>query len=167
MTNSRDKGSNAERELCRLLSGIFSGSFVPVPHSGSLVGGKNQHRRQTLSLTQDRSFRGDIIPPDHLSKLIIEAKAYKDFRWHQLLQPGPCPMLDEWIAQTLEIVDIDDVWFVCFKINMIGWYVAMAECNDYKFDNYCMYNGPLGQFRVTDLLSFFQTNASAIAARSA
>lgn len=168
MPNARDKGKNAERELCRLLSEIFSGSFVRVPHSGSIVGGKNVHRRQTLSKTQDRSFRGDIIPPDHLPRLIIESKAYKGFRFHQLLQPGACPLLDEWIKQTLDVVDAGDAWFICFKVNLLGWYIAMPDQDgsDYIFENCCIYNSSHGRFRVTDLLSFFRTNAASISRRA-
>ena len=85
---SKIKGNAGERELCKLLSEIFLGSFVRVPNSGANVGGKNVHRRASLSTTQDRAFRGDIIPPDHLPKLIIESKSYKSFPFHQLLQPG-------------------------------------------------------------------------------
>ena len=60
---SKIKGNAGERELCKLLSEIFLGSFVRVPNSGANVGGKNVHRRASLSTTQDRAFRGDIIPP--------------------------------------------------------------------------------------------------------
>lgn len=166
---SKRKGNAGELALCKIMSEIFSGSFVRVPNSGAMVGGKNLHRRQTMSKNQDRTFRGDIIPPDHLPRLIIEAKSYAAFRFHQLLQPGPCPLLDDWINQTTEIIDPDDQWFVAFKISRVGWYVAMPEdaCQDYTFDNYCRYNGPSGQMRVTDMLSFFRANYQLIAKRAA
>lgn len=158
---SKRKGNASERELCVVLSAIFSGSFVRVPHSGSFTGGKNVHRRQTLSATQDRSFRGDIIPPDHLPRLVIECKAYQQFRFHQLMQPGPCPMLDEWIAQAMTVLDPGDQWFVTFKINRLGWFVAVPE-GDYQFANYCAYTGPHGTYRVTDMIDFFRTNREII-----
>jgi hypothetical protein len=165
---SKIKGNNGERELCKLLSEIFGGSFVRVPNSGANVGGKNVQRRQSLSVTQDRAFRGDIIPPDHLPKFIVECKSYKEFRFHQLLQPGPCPLLDIWIKQTIDIIDPNDQWFVAFKINLRGWYVAVpeSECEGYRFDNYCIYNSPHGRVRVTDLLSFFKANSELIAKKA-
>jgi len=160
--NGRIKGRNGERELCKLLSGIFSGSFVRVPHSGAMVGGKNLHRRQTLSQTQDRSFRGDIIPPDTLPRLVIETKAYGEFRFHQLLQPGPCPLLDDWIDQAKTASDPDDQWFVAFKIKLRGWFVAVPEGTDYTYGNHCAYTGAHGAFRITELSSFFKANRDTV-----
>ena len=157
---SRRKGANNERELCKLLSGIFSGSFVRAPNSGAAVGGKQVVRRQTLSKMQDRTFRGDIIPPDHLPRLVIESKAYSEFGFHALMQPGPYALLDEWIKQTLTVVDPGDQWFVAFKISFIGWYLAVpeAECTDYTFENYCVYKGAHAAVRVTALPNFLQSN---------
>lgn len=165
---SKAKGNRSELELTKLLSDIFSGSFVRVPNSGAMVGGKNVHRRQTLSKTQDRTFRGDIIPPDHLPHLVIEAKSYQGFRFHQLLQPGPCSMLDAWIAQAMSVSDPDDQWFVAFKITRIGWFLAIPEsqCGDYSFANHCAYRGIHGAFRVTDMLEFFQTNRDIVASKA-
>jgi hypothetical protein len=165
---SKIKGSNGERELCKLLTEIFSGNFARVPNSGAMVGGKNIHRRQVLSKVQDRAFRGDIIPPDHLPRLVIEAKSYKDFRFHQLLQPGPCLVLDKWIKQTIDVTDPGDQWFVAFKISMRGWYVAIPEdaCGAYVFENHCLYSGVHGRMRVTDLLGFFRANHTLVAERA-
>jgi len=160
--NSRVKGRNGERELCKLLSGIFSGSFVRVPHSGSMVGGKNLHRRQTLSRTQDRSFRGDIIPPDSLPRLVIESKSYQQFAFHQLLQPGTCALLDDWIGQAITASDPDDQWFVAFKITQKGWFVAVPDPSAYVFGNHCTYTGTHGPCRITALPGFFTTNREAI-----
>ena len=165
---SKRKGNNGERELCKILGGIFAGSFVRVPNSGAMVGGKNVYRRQTLSKAQDRTFRGDIIPPDHLPRLVIEAKSYREFRFHQLLQPGPCPLLDEWIGQASAVLDQGDQWFVAFKITLRGWFLAIpdAECADYAFDNYSVYTGKHGTFRITDLIDFFRKNHAAVTAKA-
>jgi hypothetical protein len=160
--NSRIKGANGERELCKLLSGIFSGSFVRSPQSGAIVGGKNLHRRQTLSQTQDRSFRGDIIPPDSLPRLVIEAKSFQEFAFHQLLQPGPCALLDSWIDQAKTASDPDDQWFVAFKITRKSWFIAVPDPSDYVFGNHCAYVSVHGPVRVTELASFFTTNRNAI-----
>lgn len=157
---SKRRGSAGERELCKLLSSILSGSFVRVPNSGAAVGGTNVKRRQVLSKTQDRTFRGDIIPPDHLPRLVVESKSYTTFSFHALLQPGPYPLLDEWIGQTLEVIDPGDLWFVAIKVRFLGWYIVVAEihCTDYQFCNYGVYLGRYGQFRITDLRSFLENN---------
>ncbi len=168
MTNSRDKGKNGEREACKILSNVFGGSFTRVPSSGALVGGKNIVRLDTLSETQGRAFRGDIIPPDFLPKMFLEVKAYKEFRFHQLIQPSSCPLLDVWIKQAIIGKQDDDQWFVCFKINLKGWYVAVPEdeYEGYTFDNYSVYNSPHGKVRVTDMLSFFKANKDLISKKA-
>lgn len=160
---SKTKGNAGERELCRLLTEIFSGSFVRVPNSGAAVGGKNVYKRQSLSKMQDRTFRGDIIPPDHLPRLVIESKSYREFRFHQLLRAGSCSLLDEWIAQAREITDAGDQWFVAFKITLRGWYIVVPEeLGDYQFDNYAQYTGKHGRFRITEMVNFFKTNSALV-----
>ena len=157
---SKIKGSNGERELAKFLSITFEASFVRSDNSGAFIGGKNIVRKAILSDTQQRMRKGDIIPPDHMPRLVIEAKSYKEFRFHQLLQPGPCPLLDEWIEQTMMVLDPGDQWFVAFKVSMLGWYLAIpeAECRDYTFENHCAYTGTHGAFRVTALPEFLRQN---------
>src|SRR5262249_2341231 len=121
---SKIRGANGERELCKLLTEELSGSFVRVPNSGAAVGGSHLHRRKTLSKGQDRTFRGDIIPPDHLPRLVIESKSYQTFRFAALMQPGTYPLFDDWIKQAKSVADPDDQWFVAFKVRFLGWYVA-------------------------------------------
>jgi Holliday junction resolvase len=164
--NSRVKGKSGERELCRLLGSIFSGSFVRVPNSGAAVGGKNAAKRQYLSKAQDRSFRGDIIPPDFLPHLVIESKSHRAFRFHQLLRPGRCPLLEGWISQTIDVVDEGDQWFVAFKVTRVGWYVAVPDSSDYQFDNSAVYHGNQGRFRITEMISFFTANRTLIAQKA-
>ncbi len=161
---SKAKGNRGELELCKKLSAIFGGSFIRVPNSGAFTGGKNAFRKQTLSDGQNRASKGDIIPPDFMSKLVLEAKWYKDFRFHQLIQPGNCTQLDEWIGQALDAVDAGDLWFVAFKINLRGWYIAIPhEGSDaYAFGNHCVYTGQFGKFVVTEALEFFETNREII-----
>ena len=161
-SSSKTKGNTAERELCKLLSGIFGGSFQRVPNSGAMVGGSNSDRRSTLSKAQDRAFRGDIIPPDHMSRLVIESKFYADFRWHQLL--SSCPILDQWIAQTVAVADPDDFWMVAFKINRQGWFVAVSSeaCAECSVGNHAEYHSRFGRVLVADLRGFLEANREAI-----
>lgn len=168
-SKSKNKGSGAERELCKFLGEVFDGSFIRSANSGAYVGGKNAFRKQTLSEGQVKNLKGDIVPPDFMPKLVLESKFYADFRFHQLMQPGPTPQLDTWIAQCLDAVDEGDLWMVAFKINLRGWYVAVPECflKDFVFGNHCMYTGEHGTFCVTDLKEFFTRNKDAVLKLSA
>jgi len=163
-SKSKNKGNGAERELCALLSGFLGGSFTRVPNSGAMTGGKNAWRMGVLSETQGRIYKGDIIPPDHLPKLVLESKFYADFRFHQLMQPGPVPQLDTWIGQAKEAIVEGDFWMVCFKINLRGWYVALAQEfeQEFEFGNHCRYTGAHGRFVVTDLKDFFSLNSDSV-----
>jgi Holliday junction resolvase len=169
-SKSKNKGSGAERELCKYLSEIFGGSFIRSANSGAFVGGFNAARKANLSKTQIAGQKGDIIPPDHMSKLVLESKFYKEFRFHQLLQPGPVPQLDEWIKQCLDASDEGDLWLICFKINLRGWFVLLPEtkANDFVFTNYSVYvGGQYGTYRVTDLKEFCSVNKDAVLRLSA
>ena len=163
------KGGVGEREACKMLGEIFSGSFIRSPSSGAFIGGKNVHRKATLSAAQTQSRKGDIIPPDHMAKLVLECKNYGEFRFHQLMMEGTCPQLDEWIKQTIDILDAGDVWFVIFKISRIGWFVAIPEENSksYVVNNHCSYTGKHGKFIITDMKKFFETNRDVILEQTA
>jgi hypothetical protein len=164
---SKDKGSTGERELCKLLGTIFEGSFIRVPNSGSFIGGKNAARREVLSEGQVRGAKGDIIPPDFMPKLVLESKWYKEFRFHNLMKPGPVPLLDAWIAQTLEAVQPGDLYFICFKVNGRGRYVAAPYDPAYVVGNHCVYQSVSGKFLVTELEPFFSENRDLIKQRAA
>src|SRR3954463_2287165 len=59
--------------------------------------------------------------------------------WWRLLHntANACPQLDAWIAQTLDCIDPGDTWFIAYKINRLGWFVAVPETNHgYQFDNH-------------------------------
>lgn len=165
---SKMKGGRGEREACRLLGDILGGSFVRAPNSGAYVGGKNITRKATLAEGQVRTFKADIIPPDDLPRLVIEAKFYKDFRFHQLLK-GADALLDDWIGQAKDVVDPGDAWFVCFKINLRGWFIVVpeADAGHYEFENHCRYQGKHGAFRVTDMVVFLKQNRDSIRSQSA
>lgn len=161
---SKSKGNSGERELCKHLTGIFGGSFIRVPNSGAFTGGKNAFRKETLSEGQQRASKGDIIPPDFMPKLVLESKWYKDFRFHQLVIPGGCPQLDEWIGQALDAVDSGDIWYVTFKINLRGWFIAIPmDGPTYEITgSHALYEGKHGKFIVTEALGFFNTNKDKI-----
>jgi Holliday junction resolvase len=157
---SKIKGVNGERELAKILSSTFEAPFIRSDGSGAYIGGKNIGRKDMMSATQTRVRKADIIPPDHLPRLVIECKARKDFGFHSLIQSGPCPLLDDWIKQTIDVIDPEDQWFVAFKIRLRGWYLVVpeSESTHYVFGNYCDYTGIHGRFHITDLIKFFQNN---------
>ena len=165
------KGGAGEREACKILADIFEGSFIRSPSSGAYVGGRNIYRKQTLSAAQIVGRKGDIVPPDNMTKLVIECKNYTKFLFHQLLLNGHCAQLDEWIKQNLDIVDPGDVWFVIFKITRVGWFIAVPEKEKsdyvYKNINHSIYYSKYGRFVVTDMKEFFQTNKELILKQTA
>jgi Holliday junction resolvase len=157
--NGRAKGKGAERELCKILSTHLGGSFMRVPSSGAMVGGSNKHRLANMSNTQGRAFKGDIIPPDHLPNLYVEVKSYKEFRFHQLLQPEGCIQLNSWIQQCLEGTEPTDNWMICFKISQKGWFVALPYNSGYKLDNHVQYTSYNGSIVITEMTSWLKTNS--------
>lgn len=161
---SKNKGSGAERELCKYLSDLFGGSFIRSNNSGAYIGGKNIFRKAALSENQVTNLKADIVPPDFMPRLVLESKFYKDFRFHQLMQPGPTPVLDAWIKQCIDIIDEKDFWLIGFKINLRGWFVAVPETftPHLVFQNYCHYESQYGIVRVTELKSFFEVNRASI-----
>ena len=162
--NGREKGKSGEREICKIFGMNLGGNWMRVPSSGAMVGGTNKARLSSMSLVQGRAFRGDIIPPDHLTKMYLEVKSYKEFSFHQLLQSQTCMMLDTWIEQCLTGVQDDDQWFICFKITRKGWFIALphSAASMYKLDSYCVYNSKDTTVVVTNLTSFLANNKDAI-----
>lgn len=157
---NKNKGKAWERDICDILSSNLGGSFTRVPNSGAYIGGFNNYRRNALSNTQIMLSKGDIIPPDNLSKMVIEAKSYKEFPFHQLITKGDCKQLDEWITQTLDCVEIDNIWFVIFKINNKSSYIVFKKeyNNIFKLENYCIYK----DFIVTEFKPFVEQNVQEI-----
>jgi hypothetical protein len=168
-SKSKNKGSGYERDLGKFLGELFEGSFIRSANSGAFVGGKNSFRKKTLSTNQTAALKGDLVCPDFMSKLVIEAKFYAEFRFHQLLQPGAMPQLDEWAEQCLEAIDEGDLWLICFKINLRGQYIAVPKQFEehFTFQNHSVYNGKHGSFIVTDLKTFFIDNKEAVLRLSA
>lgn len=74
---SKNKGKSWERDICKFLGNTLGGSFIRVPNSGAFIGGSNASRKVMLSDGQVRQAKGDIVPPDELIKLNIEAKTIR------------------------------------------------------------------------------------------
>lgn len=112
-----------------------------------------------MSREQISGSKGDLQPPAHMPKLVIEAKAYKEFRFHQLLSPEPMAQLEEWIDQAVDAVDPGDVWLIIFKVDRRGTYVFVPNqgIDGFVYRSHATYAGSIGGV-VTDLDTFLADN---------
>jgi hypothetical protein len=143
-SKSKNKGKTFERELCKILSEQYNNNFERVPYSGALLGGINASRKSTLTKNQISAFKGDIIPPDHWKYFNCEAKHYADFPFHQLLQDKPNPLLEQWLEQTLDAHDENDIDLLFMKFDRKGIYLAFPQAHQSQFSlpRYLNYNSP-------------------------
>lgn len=124
MTNkSKAKGNSWERDIAEFLTEEFQEPFLRVQTSGAYLGGKNAHRRDTMSQGQILNRKGDIVPPDNWRYLNIEAKFYKDFAFHQLFNQDEIPILNDWIEQINISSEKSDLKLILMKFNRKGKYV--------------------------------------------
>jgi hypothetical protein len=154
-SKSKIKGNAWEREICKVLSEHLGGIFTRTPHSGAFIGGKNSFRKQSLSESSIRTYKGDIVPPASFPFFNIEAKNYNDFQFHQLFSESK--QLDAWIAQTLEPADEFDINLTIFKVSRRGSWIAFEEKLLSKFNlttNYMKYKNHY----VIDFESFIISN---------
>lgn len=169
-SKAKAKGNAWEREICVFLGNTLGGNFQRVPNSGAYMGGKNSFRKEFLSEIQQRAAKGDIIPPDDLPRLNIEAKNYKDIAFHQIID-GACKQLDTWIDQTEEPADPTDISFTIFKITRKGSWVAFKRQYIDQFDltglSYVIYRKGFSTENHTDYVivshePFFTQNKGAV-----
>lgn len=123
-SKSKNKGKGFEREVCKILTEIYGDSFTRVPYSGAFVGGINASRKSTLTENQIKAHKGDIIPPDDWKYFNCECKNYADFPFHHLLQDKAIPVLEEWLGQTLDAHDENDLDLLFMKFDRKGIYFA-------------------------------------------
>jgi len=123
-SKSKNKGKSWERDVANFLSDLYGASFIRVPSSGAYVGGKNAVRKEFLHEGQIRSMKGDITPPGEWKHLNIECKSYAEFPFHQLFTSGKITLLDNWIDQTIEAADDNDLNIVIMKFNRKGSFIA-------------------------------------------
>lgn len=166
-SKGKAKGNGWEREVADFLSQLYGESFVRVPNSGAFIGGKNSHRKTNLSEQQIRGFKGDIIPGPSFPCLNIEAKFYKDFAFHQVVQ-GSCKQLDDWINQILTTCDTTDINILAMKFNRKGSYIAheikhlpniQTGPSYIRYHNQKQHHGP---WIIQEFETFWQLNSDAI-----
>lgn len=165
-SKSKTKGKTFERDVCKYLSNLYNESFTRVFDSGAFTGGKNAHRRQTLSEGQVRARKGDIIPPDDWKYFNGECKSYAEFPFHQLFSQGPVLLLETWIEQTLEAADPGDCNIIFMKFNRKGKYVAYQLPQDFKTFRHLDYTSQAQDvWRITGFDDFFELNQDSFSTR--
>jgi hypothetical protein len=156
------KGGAWEREVATYMSKLYESSFVRAAHSGAYIGGTNNHRTETLSTNQVRSFKGDIIPPDTWTTFNAEAKSYKDFPFHQL-PTGKCSVFDSWVKQLMDVAAEGDMNILFMKFTRKGKFVAVESKYTWVADNFIHYNSEThGEWIIMDFDHFFKLNKELI-----
>jgi hypothetical protein len=161
-SKSKMKGSGWERDCAKFLSDLYGDSFIRnISGSGAYVGGKNIHRKSTLSESQIRNSKGDITPPDTWTKFNAEAKNYGELDFHNFYTD--CRQLDAWLDQLLTVSDNGDFNILMFKITRRGKFVAVQPNEEFKFGNYTVYNSSEhGQWIITDFDDFYNKNSELV-----
>lgn len=152
-SRQKAKGNAFERDVAKHLSEVFDGNFARVPTSGAMTGGLNAHVLEKLSDSQKLLLEGDLIPPDELYRMKIECKTLKSFSFSGTFTENK--MLDSWLEQAKSD---DKVWFLVFKINNKGKYVAFGTnvfktCDFLRDRNYLVYKN---DYFVTSMDGFFE-----------
>lgn len=161
---NKEKGKSFERDVCKIMTKHFGGSWIRTWGSGNFIGGKNVSRMEKLSESQIHNNKSDITPPDEFN-LAIECKAYKDFAFNTLLDEGNAVM-DKWLGQIETDIIGDEFYFIVFKINCKGMYIVVNT----KFmsqglktsRNFSMYHYNNNTYLITAFEPFILENISAI-----
>lgn len=158
-SKSKAKGNNFERDIAKHLTEVFGENFTRVPTSGAMTGGMNADVLERLTRSQKLLLEGDIIPPDSLYRMKIECKSLKTFSFAKLFTENKT--MDSWIEQARSR---DKIWFLIFKINNKGKYVAFTRnvfktCCELPNVNYLIYKK---YYYITPLDNFFEKNKTVL-----
>lgn len=125
------------REICLLLSQRLGGTFV-----------SGQEMKTKLTA---------ILPPDHLSNLVIQFTSLPEFPFHLLMLGKGCPILDKMVAALQVMSKIAQVWMLVLKVTRLGWYVAVED-RGWSLGNHARY----GSYIITELHGFLADNAERV-----
>jgi hypothetical protein len=172
-SKSKSKGNHAERIICESLEKILGGKFIRVPNSGAFIGGANFMRAQNMDAAQIKTFKGDIICPSTMPKLVIESKFYESFPFHSLVTNKRIPLLDGWIKQNLDVCQPGDFPVLIMRFNNKGSFcvVRKDDIEEWSLHNFSVYHyydakGTDTVFIIAAFEDFFQTNRERIITRS-
>jgi hypothetical protein len=160
-SKSKQKGSSFERDIAKYLSELYNESFLRnITGSGAYIGGRNVHRKGTMSAGQIQSTKGDITAPDDWTHFNAEAKNYADIDFHNLYTGSK--QLDGWLDQLMTVADDGDFNILMFKITRKGKYVAVQEHEELSLGNHTVYTNKHGRWVITDFDDFFARNKELI-----
>ena len=135
MSRQKQKGNAFERVTAEHLTKVFDLKFFRTPGSGAYVGGSNFHRAYDMTNSQQLLLEGDIVVPEELASWLEQA--HSD----------------------------DKLWFLVFKINNRGSFVAY-DSEKYQplvvppESNYMQYKS----ITITRLDGFFEINKQSLLA---
>lgn len=103
--NSKNKGSNFERAVCKILKERFPGKdFSRVPTSGAFFGKSNKEKRCLAEDNVKEVLSGDVICPSNF-RFSVECKSYAEISFWDLFNESSD--LHSWMKQCK-----DDAYFV-------------------------------------------------------
>lgn len=158
-SRQKAKGNAFERDVAKHLSEVFDTNFTRVPTSGAMTGGMNSYVLERLTDNQKLLLEGDLIPPDHMTKLKIECKSHKNFSFPKMFEQNK--LLDSWIEQARSR---DKIWFLIFKITNQGTYVCFTRnvfktCCNLESENYMCY---AKYYYITSMTGFFEKHKTSL-----
>lgn len=159
-SKAKAKGNAWELAICKFMGEHLGGHWMRVPNSGAFIGGNNVARKIFMDDGQVRMTKGDIIAPETLPKMNLEAKNYKDIAFHQIID-GTCKQLNDWIEQTETPAEPGDLSLTIFKITRKGSWVVFRESlrDQFELGSYVHYKKSDDlTYIVTDFESFVQAN---------
>lgn len=160
VNHAKVKGNTWERDCAKILTDIFGYHFNRnISGSGNYVGGKNSFRKNILTEEQLQFTRGDISVPSEMKNMVIECKFYKEFPFHHFLVNKSIPILDKWIEQQFDIIDNNSFWFVAFKINRAGSFIAIPQYLidiDNRLKNHAIYYCDNKPYIIADFEEFLR-----------
>lgn len=162
MSRQKQKGNAFERVVADHLTNIFELKFFRTPGSGAYVGGRNFHRVNELTNSQQLLLEGDIVVPEELEFLKFECKTLKKFSFSSLLENNA--LFESWVEQAKSE---EKLWFLVFKINNRGTFIVYEENYYELFDhprgNHVVYDSDAaGDVIIERMDDWFETNKSII-----
>lgn len=136
-SKQKSKGKGYENVVAKFLTDTYSEKFLRVPSSGAYLGGANFARRETMTEGQIRAYKGDIIPPDDWNFFNAECKFYAAFKFHQLYSESK--ILDNWILETINTSNANDLNLIFMKFNNIGEYIVYQDHEEFNVALYTRY----------------------------
>ena len=114
--NSKNKGSTAERALCKILKERWPDKeWMRVPASGARLGQSNKQKYSAVEENVKEVLSGDIICPSDF-KFSIESKCYADISFWDLFNESSD--LHSWMKQCSEDAAFANKWpLLVVKIN--------------------------------------------------